>query len=640
MRTYQEALMERTSVGRCRHHFWYLVFTIFVLWFLFLYFFYSSSAIIGKNEVGLLAKNDATFGDNQELDSLHLEENSNEDVYSSDNVNDTKDADNPIDSFLKLGDWAEIADEILASEKQLEIRNNRARPGARRTQPVRKRPGTRHEEKPVRRRYSVKNRNRRFRSSPVVKRNENFAKQPQRTTYKPVVEKNPVTVNKPVVEPDPVYCKGKYIYVYRLPRRYNDDLIKHCRTLSEWTNMCEFSSNMGLGPRLDNIEKVYGNTGWFATNQFLLEVIFHNRMKQYKCLTTNSSLASAIFVPFYPGLDLNRYLWSSSTMKLKDMETFGLIRWLKQRPEWKKMSGRDHFMVAGRISWDFRRDSDNDFDWGNKLLLLPETKNMTMLVIESSPWHTNDFAIPYPTYFHPSTDEEVFEWQSRMRNQTRPFLFSFVGAARPNLPDSIRSELMDQCRSSKKCRLIECVQGFNKCYRPEYVMRMFQSSVFCLQPAGDSFTRRSTFDSILAGCIPVFFNPGSAYAQYIWHLPKNYTKYSVFIPDTDVKDRINIEKTLDSITKEQVEAMREEVIKLMPKVIYADPDSRLETLEDAFDITVKGVLDRIETIRQEINEGRENLSTDLAGEDSWKYNLFGNLEEHEWDHFFARPRIY
>jgi hypothetical protein len=36
---------------------------------------------------------------------------------------------------------------------------------------------------------------------------------------------------------------------------------------------------------------------------------------------------------------------------------------------------------------------------------------------------------------------------------------------------------------------------------------------------------------MLAGSIPVFFHPGSAYVQYIWHLPKNYTRYSVFIPE-------------------------------------------------------------------------------------------------------------
>ncbi|CAK9147738.1 unnamed protein product [Ilex paraguariensis] len=63
--------------------------------------------------------------------------------------------------------------------------------------------------------------------------------------------------------------------------------------------------------------------------------------------------------------------------------------------------------VACRITWDFRRGINEDSGWGNKLMLFPEDKNMTILTIESSPWNSNDFAIPYPTYFHPSSDNEA-----------------------------------------------------------------------------------------------------------------------------------------------------------------------------------------------------------------------------------------
>ncbi|RVW65821.1 putative xyloglucan galactosyltransferase GT11 [Vitis vinifera] len=233
---------------------------------------------------------------------------------------------------------------------------------------------------------------------------------------------------------------------------------------------------------------------------------------------------------------------------------------------------------------------------------------MTLLTIESSPWHRNDFAVPYPTYFHPSNDNEVFQWQNRMRRQRRRFLFSFAGAPRPNLPDSIRNQIIDQCSASRrKCKLLECGLVGSKCHTPVNVMKMFQSSVFCLQPPGDSYTRRSVFDSILAGCIPVFFHPGSAYVQYLWHLPKNYTKYSVFIPGNSIKSgNASIEKILHRIPREEVVAMREEVIRLISKVIYANPKSRLETLEDAFDIAVKAVLERVETVRRDMREGRNS----------------------------------
>ncbi|XP_021716035.1 xyloglucan galactosyltransferase KATAMARI1 homolog [Chenopodium quinoa] len=400
-------------------------------------------------------------------------------------------------------------------------------------------------------------------------------------------------------------------------------------------DMCQYVRNSGLGPELPNSDRVFSEHGWFATNQFLLEVIFHNRMKQYDCLTNDSSIASAIFVPFYTGLDVARHLWNTDS-DIRDSGGFELVRLLKRKPEWKRWWGRDHFFAAGRITWDFRRsENKNDPDWGTKFLYLPEARNMTGLVIESSPWNSNDFGIPYPTYFHPSNDADVFQWQYRMSKQKRRNLFCFAGAPRPDRPDSIRNQLINQCESSKKCMMIHCNNWKNKCHKPAELMKMFQSSHFCLQPPGDSYTRRSTFDSILAGCIPVFFHPGSAYIQYLWHLPREFTKYSVFIPMYEVRDgKVSIQKVLEKISAQRVEKMREEIINLIPKIIYADPRCKLESLEDAFDVTVKGVLERVRRIKEDMRNGRDD-SFGYDERQAWKYRWLGKLEEHEWDPYFS-----
>ncbi|XXG54576.1 hypothetical protein AAC387_Pa03g2421 [Persea americana] len=438
--------------------------------------------------------------------------------------------------------------------------------------------------------------------------------------------------NRAIIESDP--CSGRYVYVHDLPSRFNVDILKDCKTISMWTDMCKFISNMGLGPKLSNEEGAFSNKGWFATNQFAVELIFYNRMKQYKCLTSNSSMASAIFVPFFAGLDISRYLWGGFNTTTRDSSSFDLVEWLVKKPEWQVLGGRDHFLVGGRITWDFRRQTDNETDWGNKFLFLPQVKNMTILTIESSPWSSYDFGIPYPTYFHPSKDIEVFQWQNRMRRQKRLWWFSFAGAPRPNMAGSIRGQIINQCRSSKRCKLLECSSGVNQCNSPSSLMKLFQRSIFCLQPQGDSYTRRSAFDSILAGCIPVFFHPGSAYVQYTWHLPLNHTSYSVFIPEDEVRDgKISIETVLLSISREEVRGMREKIIELIPRIIYADPRSRLETLEDAFDIAVQGVIQRVNRLR----EGRVRNDMGFVEENHWKYALIGGDGEHEWDRFFTKP---
>ena len=49
-------------------------------------------------------------------------------------------------------------------------------------------------------------------------------------------------------------------------------------------------------------------------------------------------------------------------------------------------------------------------------------------------------------------------------------------------------------------------------------------STFCLQPLGDTTTRKGIFDVMLYGCIPVIFHPLSAPAMYTWHLSEEVWK--------------------------------------------------------------------------------------------------------------------
>ncbi|XP_050203879.1 probable xyloglucan galactosyltransferase GT14 [Mercurialis annua] len=426
-------------------------------------------------------------------------------------------------------------------------------------------------------------------------------------------------------------CLGSYIYVQEIPRRFNQELLDNCESITVGTehNMCPYLVNYGLGSEVEDSQGILLNQSWYSTNQFLLEVIFHNRIKKYKCLTNDSSLASAVYVPFYAGLDVGRYLWGFNS-SVRDKSSFDIIKWLIEKPEWERLQGRDHFLVAGRIAWDFRRKTDEESDWGSKFRVLPESHNMSMLAIESSSWN-NDYAIPYPTCFHPLKDIEVIRWQDLMRARKRSYLFSFAGAPRQDLRDSVRGKIIEECQDSEKlCKLLECSYGVNgsiTCDNPMNVMKLFQDSVYCLQPTGDSYTRRSIFDSILAGCIPVFFHPGTAYAQYKWHLPKNYSSYSVFIPVKDVKDwKTGINETLLRIPEDRVLAMREEVIKIIPNIIYADPRSRLEGIEDAFDLAVKGILERIERVRSVIKEGKDP-SVGFADGDDFKYTFSGYVGE-------------
>uniref|UniRef100_A0A0E0M8D1 Exostosin GT47 domain-containing protein n=1 Tax=Oryza punctata TaxID=4537 RepID=A0A0E0M8D1_ORYPU len=446
-------------------------------------------------------------------------------------------------------------------------------------------------------------------------------------------EPSSASSSRPAAEDKSDRCGGRYMYVQELPLRFNTDMVKNCAALFPWTDMCKFTANGGFGPQMSGGGGVFQETGWYNSDKYTVDIIFHDRMRRYECLTGDPSLAAAVYVPFFAGLEVWRHLWGFN-VTTRDAMALEVVDIITSRPEWRAMGGRDHFFTAGLITWDFRRLADGDGHWGSKLFSLPAIKNMTALVVEASPWHLNDAAIPFPTAFHPASDEAVFVWQDKIRRLERPWLFSFAGAARPGSAKSIRSELIAQCRASSVCSLMECADGpSNKCGSPARYMRLFQSSIFCLQPQGDSYTRKSAFDAMLAGCIPVFFHPGTAYVQYTWHLPKNHADYSVYISEDDVRGNASIEERLRRITPAAVERMRETVISLVPTVVYAQPSSKLDTMKDAFDVTVDAIIDKVTRLRRDIVDGRgEEEKLEMY---SWKYPLLRQGQKvedpHEWD---------
>ncbi|CAM0913249.1 unnamed protein product [Alopecurus aequalis] len=408
-------------------------------------------------------------------------------------------------------------------------------------------------------------------------------------------------------------CAGRYIYMYDLPPRFNADLARDCRKVSATNDMCKLMENDGFGPPLSPGDSL-PEKGAYDTDQYMLGLIYHARMRRYECLTADPS-AVAVYVPFYAGFDWSLNVGSAAT---RDALPQDLVNWLVRRPEWRAMGGRDHFLYAGRPTGEFMRN--NDDGWGNALMTYPAIRNMTVLTMEASPWVGNDFAVPWPSHFHPSSDADVLRWQDRMRRVERRWLWCFAGGPRPG-NTTVRSQIIEQCRNTSSCAMVASASGYHN--SPDGIMRLLESAEFCLEPRGDTFTRKSTFDAILAGCIPVFFHPISAYIQYTWYLPRDYRSYSVFIPHADVENGDSIEEVLTKIPRMKVARMREEVIRLIPRVMYRDPMANGVVFKDAFDVAINAVIDRVKKRPHAAAEGRQ-YEDSVDGTASWKYDLLGH----------------
>ncbi|XP_068650792.1 probable xyloglucan galactosyltransferase GT20 [Aristolochia californica] len=382
-------------------------------------------------------------------------------------------------------------------------------------------------------------------------------------------------------------CDGRGVFVYDLPPKFNKDLVQECGNLFPWEDLCDYLTNDAMGKPIPALGK-----GWHNTHQYSLELIFHSRVLNHPCRVYNTNEANLFYVPFYGGMDILRWHFKNVSNEVKDELGLELLKWMQSQNSWARNSGKDHVFVLGKISWDFRRKQRDA--WGTNFLELDQLQNPLKLLIERQPWHMNDIGVPHPTHFHPHSDQDIIQWQSKLINSERRHLVSFAGGARPEAPLNIRSVLIEQCKTSAgHCRFVDCKSG--ECSKPEAVIDLFMESEFCLQPPGDSPTRKSVFDSLVAGCIPVLFDPFTAYYQYPWHLPEDHTKYSEYIDQEEVRQmKVDVVERLSQVSITKREEMRKYIVyELMPGLVYGDSTSEFEKFEDSFIISMNNLHDRV-----------------------------------------------
>ncbi|KAH7847954.1 hypothetical protein Vadar_032038 [Vaccinium darrowii] len=406
----------------------------------------------------------------------------------------------------------------------------------------------------------------------------------------------PLESVQPPPEFQPSECDSRRIYVYDLPPMFNYDLRNNCHRLDPWHDKCDKYLNDGLGPAAKELAGIVPESilpAWYWTDHYWGEVVYHNRMLNYKCRTLEPESATAFYIPFYAGLAVGQYLFGNHSTSERDWHCDRMIEWVQQQKWWKRSNGSDHFIMLGRLTWAFRR-LKQDPGWGTFLIHRPEMKNVVRLAVERNVWDPMEIAVPYPTIFHPRSQSDIAEWQRFVRSRRRNHLFALVGGARVSIKNDFRGVLQNQClNASGVCRHVDCNRE-NCLDGTTAIMAAFLDSDFCFQPRGDGFTRRSVFDCMLAGSIPVFFWRKTAYLQYERFVPDEPESYSVFIDHNDVRNGTDIRRVLEGYGKEEVERMRERVIENIPNFLYAESNRGLKDGRDAFDIAIDGVLSKMQ----------------------------------------------
>eukprot|EP00471_Norrisiella_sphaerica_P008490 CAMPEP_0184500572 /NCGR_PEP_ID=MMETSP0113_2-20130426/45232_1 /TAXON_ID=91329 /ORGANISM="Norrisiella sphaerica, Strain BC52" /LENGTH=240 /DNA_ID=CAMNT_0026888993 /DNA_START=432 /DNA_END=1151 /DNA_ORIENTATION=- len=167
----------------------------------------------------------------------------------------------------------------------------------------------------------------------------------------------------------------------------------------------------------------------------------------------------------------------------------------------------------------------------------------------------------------------------------------------------LRRMLMEKCSKSEDCE--EC-SGTVGCYVEQYAR-----STFCLMPAGDTPSRKGEVDALIAGCIPVLFDP---YQLVLWrgHVG-DWNDVAVYIPQQKWNDTFSI---LRSISSQRIESLQQNIQKISitlstyrsePNLGAAFLDQNgveIDTITDAFSISLRKLWKQVQVIEKEGVEDR------------------------------------
>jgi hypothetical protein len=148
------------------------------------------------------------------------------------------------------------------------------------------------------------------------------------------------------------------------------------------------------------------------------------------------------------------------------------------------------------------------------------------------------------------------------------------------LQKELRQRLFAQCNQLGPPVCL-AVQNFN----PATMLKK-RHSIFCLEPEGDSPWRKSIYDSLTSGCIPIFFSTNTD-ALSSWHWPPAMrADMRLVVSEADfMSGETTLESVLNSITPERIAVMQAAIAANAHRLHYALED--YPTGDDAFEVLLK-----------------------------------------------------
>jgi len=350
------------------------------------------------------------------------------------------------------------------------------------------------------------------------------------------------------------------VYMYDLGKEFRETDCSDFPAESQRKQECLF------GPMVDLSFSNGKQLKCRSPGQFDLGRIFFDKMQSYRRLVASPEHADLFFIPSY------------RDQHNRDTKYYGCPKHAASKralAHFNYTTASRHFIVSPRVSTNglcpaYVGDRSS-----------PNVQKISVLTIEAI-LTEGAFSIPYPTIASGMTRGELNELLVESRLEKRAFLatgsFGFHG---PWI--QLRSSLYDQCQQAHDClhsSLSE--QDVYSSYRHNSLR-----STFCLEPPGDSLSRKGILDSMVLGCIPVLFQPLQA-GLWPWHVPLGDVAVMLETPHK----HNNVMQELRKIKAERIKELQENILKFATRITYGrggEGSSIEDRYEDAFDTTLVNI---------------------------------------------------
>lgn len=144
----------------------------------------------------------------------------------------------------------------------------------------------------------------------------------------------------------------------------------------------------------------------------------------------------------------------------------------------------------------------------------------------------------------------------------------------------VRNKIKEVCSKADKhtCHLVE---GGDDCSYTAVKAK----SVFCLEPGGDSPWRKSLYESLVSGCLPIIFSVYNLHVSPM-HWASFARNVSVLIdPNAFIEGRVDLVQTIKSISPADIRAKQTLLSQHAHRLHYSIDDYP----NDAFETMMKGV---------------------------------------------------